>query len=88
MDTLDDLNKIHIIRTMGEDSQFDVSGCQFFCLKTPYADRMNGIMQKLMDFDCPDEKADPRFERSPSKRKLYDEAVALYKNAYKKWSKA
>lgn len=82
---LNDLNRINVIRYMGEDSRFHVSGCQFYCLRTPYADRMDAIMQRMMDFECPDEKADPRFERSPSKKKLYQEAVDLYRKAYARW---
>ncbi|MBR0133125.1 MAG: hypothetical protein IJM14_08625 [Lachnospiraceae bacterium] len=86
MTELDELNKISIIRYMGEDSQFDISGCQFYCVSTPFKDRMDKIMRRLMDFECPDEKADPRFEKSPGKLKLYYEAVEKYEKAYEKWS--
>jgi len=87
MDDLDELSKIDIIRSMGEDSQFHVSGCQFFCLKTPYMYRMEQVMERFVDFEVKDEKADPRFERSPSKLKLYRDAVDLYKKAFAKWSR-
>jgi len=86
MTGLEDYEKITIIRYMGEDSQFDVSGAQFYCLNTPWADRMHGIMLKFMDFTCPDLPVDPRYPRSPSGMKLYREAVALYFQAYERWN--
>lgn len=86
LEDIDELEKIHIIRRMGEDTQFRMSGCRFYCRKTPYMERMNAIVHKLMDFECPDEKADPRFEKSPSKLKLYNEAVERYEKSYSEWS--
>ena len=82
---LSDENRIRIIKRMGEESQFHKSGCQVY-FNTPYAKRMHGIMKKWMDFVCEDEPLDPRFPKSPSKLKLYREAVEAYKKAYEKYS--
>jgi hypothetical protein len=48
---------------------------------------MEQVMEKFVDFEVKDEKADPRFERSPSKLKLYRDAVDLYNKAFAKWSR-
>ena len=86
MTSLDDENRIYVIRYMGEDTRYRKSGCQFYCLHTIFANRMDRIMQKLMEFNCPSEPLDPRYEKSPNKRDMYREAVETYCRAYSKWS--
>ena len=43
-------------------------------------------MIKWMDFVCEDEPLDPRFPKSPSKLKMYNEAVEAYKREYERYS--
>ena len=86
MTSLNKENKIFIIKRMGEDTQFHMSGCRFFCMETLYENQMDVVMQKLMDFECTDDPIDPRYPKGPSEIKLYREAIEEYCRAYAKWS--
>ncbi len=81
----DDMDKIHIISTMGEDRLNHISGCQYFCLHTVYGDKMNMIMQRFMDFEVPDELSLPQFPKSVNKQVLYKDAVEDYCRSYAKY---
>ena len=82
----DPMVKIDIIRTMGEDSLNYTCGCRFFCLHTFFADRMDEMMQRLMEFEVPDEICEPRYPKSPNKQDLYKTAVSEYCRSFSKWS--
>lgn len=82
---LNPLEKVHVIRNMGQrETQFHSSGIEVFRkLGDTYLRRMDAIMRRFMDFECPDEPA-ANSPKAPSKLKLYREAVSAYNENIRK----
>ena len=78
--------RIFIILNMGEKTLFSMSGCEYFCLHTIYGDRLDVVMEKMMNFDCPDAPALPKASRSRNLQDLYKQAVTEYCRSYAKFS--
>lgn len=81
---LDALEKVNVIRNMGATtSQFRTGGIDVYRrMGASYLRRMDAVMQRFMDFTCPDEPAS-HHPKSPSKLKLYRDAVDEYRRNIK-----
>ncbi len=76
--------RIRILEFMGRNSQFHADGCKLFCdLGEDYAERMDRIVRKIMDFPCPDEPI--RYLRGRNMLELYSKAVSGYEESYARW---
>ena len=84
MTALDKYSKILIIENMAGRDRALKGGCMLICTASRQAERMNRIMNDLMDFSCDkDDAAGEIGWTEPDAR--YKRAVSAYQAAYQKW---